>query len=591
LQGEASGKFEPLTVFVRCWLGRLLVALVLAASPLAAKAAALRIGQTLCHAVTTGQLPADKAFSCTGVPKDYQRSTLWLRADLSRLEPAHHDPILLIHHTRFERLVVLFRYADGATWQQQAARGDYGDHWRIGGQITFEAPPRDAALIGVTMGFTGLASHELLRIRILSGDAANRDLATAAVLAGGSITLLLIGGIYNLSLAIAVRRQFLAWHGLWAVCMVLWGLLWSQITLILLPSVAGTISSQTATLLSCLAVTSATLSVVTALKPTLPRWASRSVVTLGSIVGLIGIPASLATDGSVNMYGPVLGVFVLTDLAAVVLCLGWSWRRDDGEARDLARSWAMPMGILALTQVFDFNDALFGGGPQVAVLSASALQTVWLSITTTLRLSQMRVELDRARAARSALTELANRDPLTGLLNRRGFVDCLNQTFVDGNEAPLALLLMDVDLFKTVNDQFGHEAGDAVLCRIADCLRRLERELCIAGRMGGEEFVLAVSGLSSFALHQFAERVRDTIGRCDHGEVSQHRAVTVSIGVAEGSTRTSFQKLYGAADRALYEAKHGGRNRVIFHSGVLDPQLREELERDQFSFDWLKARG
>jgi diguanylate cyclase (GGDEF)-like protein len=289
--------------------------------------------------------------------------------------------------------------------------------------------------------------------------------------------------------------------------------------------------------------------------------------------------------------GALLNVLVLADLVAASLCIGWGWRRGSSEARDLARSWSVPMVVLALTQIFDFNDTLFGGGPQIAVLSASALQTVWLSITTTLRLSQMRVELDRARAAESALVELASRDPLTGLLNRRGFVDCLHQTFVDGNEAPLALLLMDVDLFKTVNDQFGHEAGDDVLCRIADCFRRLERELCIAGRMGGEEFVLAVSGLSSFALAQFAERVRETIGQCDHGEVSQHRAVTVSIGVAEGSTRTTFQKLYGAADRALYDAKRAGRNRVIFHAGTLDLQLREELERNQFSFRWPKARG
>jgi diguanylate cyclase (GGDEF)-like protein len=287
----------------------------------------------------------------------------------------------------------------------------------------------------------------------------------------------------------------------------------------------------------------------------------------------------------------LLNVLVLAELAAASLCIGWGWRRGSGEARDLARSWALPMAMLGLTQLFDFNATLFGGGPQIAVLSASALQTVWLSITTTLRLSQMRVELDQARAARSALAELANRDPLTGLLNRRGFVDYLHQTFVDGNEAPLALLLMDVDLFKGVNDQFGHEAGDAVLCRIADCLRRLERELSIAGRMGGEEFVLAVSGLSSVALAQFAERVRETIGQCDHGEVSQHRAVTVSIGVAEGSTRTTFQKLYGAADRALYDAKRGGRNRVIFHKGAIDLQLREELERDQFTFRWPKMRG
>jgi diguanylate cyclase (GGDEF)-like protein len=588
----ASGKFEPLIAFVRCWLGRLIVALVLAGLPLAAGATTLRIDKPLCHAVTAGEPPASAAaYSCNGAPTAYQQGTLWLHADLSQLDAARDAPVLLVHHSRFDRLIVLFHYADGMTDRQQVVRGDYGAHWRIGGQIAFEAPRRDAVPAGVTLGFEHLASHALLRIRILPRDGANRDLATAAVLAGGSITLLLIGGIYNLSLAIAVRRQFLAWHGVWAICMVLWGLFWSQIMLIALPGVAGTTVSQTCTLLACLAVTTATLSVVSALESTLPRWLRRTAAAIGIMVGLVGIPASLVTDKSLDTLGMLLNVLVLADLAAASLCIGWGWRRGSNEARDLARSWSVPMAMLAFTQIFDFNDTLFGGGAQIAVLSASALQTVWLSITTTLRLSQMRVELDQARAAESALAELASRDPLTGLLNRRGFVDCLHQTFIGGNDAPLALLLMDVDLFKGVNDQFGHEAGDAVLCRIADCLRRLEREVCIAGRMGGEEFVLAVSGLSSFALAQFAERVRDTIGRCDHGDVSKHRAVTVSIGVAEGSTRTSFQKLYGAADRALYEAKRAGRNRVMFHQGTLDLQLREELERDQLSFRWPKLRG
>src|SRR3546814_1801420 len=81
------------------------------------------------------------------------------------------------------------------------------------------------------------------------------------------------------------------------------------------------------------------------------------------------------------------------------------------------------MAVLAATQLFDMGTSLFGGGPQIAVLLASALQTVWLSIATTLHLSRFRAERDTARAAQAELRELAERDPLTGLLNRRGFVD------------------------------------------------------------------------------------------------------------------------------------------------------------------------
>jgi diguanylate cyclase (GGDEF)-like protein len=223
--------------------------------------------------------------------------------------------------------------------------------------------------------------------------------------------------------------------------------------------------------------------------------------------------------------------------------------------------------------------------PQLAVLLAASLQALWLSVTTSLRLLAMQAELDKAHAAGSALSELARRDPLTGLLNRRGFIDQLQRTF-RGRETALALLLIDVDLFKSINDQFGHETGDAVLCRIAEHLRGLEQDHIVCARMGGEEFVLAVSGFGSLELARFAERVRQDLAACDHGEVSRHRVVTASIGVAEGSNRTPFQKLYAAADRALYDAKRAGRNKVRFAAGPGDLALLEELERDQFSFAW-----
>ena len=577
--------------FVRRWLRGLIAALILACLPLAAGATTLKLGRPLCHAVTADMVaPADTAYSCVGDPPPYQDRTLWLRTDLTDEPAAHHDPVILVHQTRFERIILAFQYADGTTAVQQAARGDYGAHWRIGGQIAFAAPHRDAPLTGVTIGLNRLASTSLLRIRILSDTAANRDLAIAAILSGGSITLLLISGIYNLSLAIAVRRQFLAWHSLWAGCMVLWGLFWSQIALIAMPSLAGTSAAQTCTLLACLAVTMATISVATALEQSLPRWARRCLIGLGTSIAIVGTPASLVLGSSVDIYKSLLDILSLSDLAAVAVAIGWSWRQGNAEARDLAKSWALPMAMLALTQLFDFSAHLFGGGAQIAVLFASALQTIWLSITATLRFSTMRAELDQARAAESALAELASRDPLTGLFNRRGFVDCLQSTFAGANDAPLALLLMDVDHFKSINDQFGHETGDAVLVRIADQLRVFEREICIAGRMGGEEFVVAISGLTNFALAQFADRVRAGLAALDHKEVSKHRSVTVSIGVAEGSTRTRFQRLYSAADRALYDAKRAGRNKVVFSSGLGDVGS-QDMDRDQFSFPWTRKRA
>jgi diguanylate cyclase (GGDEF)-like protein len=353
--------------------------------------------------------------------------------------------------------------------------------------------------------------------------------------------------------------------------------------LLAFPAMAGTAASQTCTFLACLAIAAATISATAALRGVVPARVRRGVILLGLSIAALGVPAALVTGESIDWLATLLNMLVLGDLVAVASCIAWGWRNGSGEARDLAKSWGLPMAILALTQLFDFNTLLFGGGAQIAVLFASALQSIWLSIAVTRRLSGIRIELDAARAAESALAELARRDPLTGLLNRRGFVDCLGELF-SGRQEPLGLLLIDVDHFKAINDQYGHEIGDAVLCRIAEYFRGLEAESCLSGRMGGEEFVLATSGLAPSALAQFADRVREGVAACDHGKATRHRVVTVSIGVAEGSTKTQFQKLYAAADRALYDAKRSGRNKVVFYSE--EGLSREELERDQFAFAW-----
>src|SRR3546814_17814699 len=90
--------------------------------------------------------------------------------------------------------------------------------------------------------------------------------------------------------------------------------------------------------------------------------------------------------------GDVLGLLVLADLAAVALILGWAWRRHSPDARDVAMAWSVPMAALGLTQIVDVGGALWGGGAPVLVLFAATLQTLWLSIAKTRRLSRVRVE-------------------------------------------------------------------------------------------------------------------------------------------------------------------------------------------------------
>jgi diguanylate cyclase (GGDEF)-like protein len=557
----------------------------------AVRAEAIVIGRTGCYAVTP-QAVADAAvtqlrFACTGAPERYQRASLWVRADPAPITRQGDGFAILVHQTRFDRLTTFFLYRDGHVVRQDVRRGNYGDRWRVGAQVVFVAPAGADLPVGVVLRFDHLASVNLMRARMMPVSLAGRDMAIASALIGAALILLLVGAIYNFSLAAAVKRQYLAWHGAWAASVFVWGMLWSQFALIFVPGVAGTTASQLSTFLACTAVLVATLSAVTAFDPKIvPRWLRMMTLGFGVTQFLLGMPATFFNGAILDILGPLLSLTLVCDLIAVSASIAIAWRAGNAEARDLALAWAVPMLTLGITEYVDLGEALFGGGSQIAVLFACAFQTVWLSIAATLRLARLRIERDAARAAESEMGELANRDPLTGLLNRRGFIARTRIFF--GNPAnadvEFALLLIDVDHFKSINDTFGHETGDDVLCAIAARLKLWERELCLAGRLGGEEFVLAVSGLNAFALGQFADLIRVDLGACDHGEVSRHRRVTVSIGVARGHAATTFQRLYGMADRALYEAKHGGRDRIAFH-GVGEP-WREAFAQDQMAFEW-----
>jgi diguanylate cyclase (GGDEF)-like protein len=550
---------------------RLLVAVIgmTAAWAMPAHAETLRLDGSLCHAVTERQREdaslSSLRFACQGSPADYQQGSLWLRADLNRARIDRHNLVLLVQNSRFERLAVAFSYADGVVRWQQVRSGNFALHWRAGGQIDFEAPDRDAPLVAVTMRFDKVASHNLLHARLVTrGESGVRSAALAASI-GVALTLLLVGFVYNMSLAVAVRRQFLAWHGAWAACMLLWGAIWSQLPLIVVPAMAGTISAQICTFLACSAVALATMSVATSLGRTvLPHWARVTMLALGLAIFGLGIPLALVRSAAIEPLAAVVNVLILADLLVVACSLAWAWRRGSTAAHDFAGAWSVPMATLAFTQFVNVDTALWDGGAKLVVLFAAAWQTLWLSVAATRRLALLRIERDHARTAEAQAQELARRDPLTGLRNRRGFVEAIAPLLDQGRSEgrPVALLLIDIDRFKVINDAHGHEAGDLVLQTIAGRLERWESPMCAVARLGGEEFALMIAGLDGFTLARFCDSVLLELAACDHKHAIGTRAVTVSIGVAETHAARDFQQLYGLADEALYAAKREGRNRV-----------------------------
>jgi diguanylate cyclase (GGDEF)-like protein len=153
-------------------------------------------------------------------------------------------------------------------------------------------------------------------------------------------------------------------------------------------------------------------------------------------------------------------------------------------------------------------------------------------------------------------------DPLTGLLNRHALIPRFTEISHQARltRQPVCLLLCDVDTFKEINDRYGHDRGDAVLRDVAYELRKRLRSFELSYRLGGEEFLIVLPGVSHAEGHEIAERLRVAIERSHPTGIP----ITISLGLSAASGEdVVYESLFKAADLALYEAKRAGRNRVV----------------------------
>ncbi|SFP93247.1 sensor domain-containing diguanylate cyclase [Sphingomonas rubra] len=241
---------------------------------------------------------------------------------------------------------------------------------------------------------------------------------------------------------------------------------------------------------------------------------------------------------------------------------------------DRARVAAIVAKAIEKGEPFDFEARIVRtDGEQRHVLSRGQPEIAYDGTTTAMfgivqNISQ-RIEaeqaLEAARAAAEAAAahamQLADTDALTGLASRRRSLAQLDEAVAAaarGGE-PLALAIFDIDHFKSVNDRFGHPAGDAVLRRVARAASHAVRPTDLVGRLGGEEFVVVLPGANAATALTVAEALRRAIAASADG-VEAGPPVTASIGIATLVPGGSAASLLGEADRALYEAKNAGRN-------------------------------
>jgi len=192
------------------------------------------------------------------------------------------------------------------------------------------------------------------------------------------------------------------------------------------------------------------------------------------------------------------------------------------------------------------------------------------------RIARLKMQLNRKAERERELTEInslldsrsrdleirARTDPLTGAFNRQGLEEAMTLGLNEWRQAakPLSIVMLDIDHFKRINDNFGHATGDLVLSRIAALMQENIRPTDLFARWGGEEFVLLCRNTSLQSATLIAEKLRQLVADQSFGLAG---SVQASFGVATLGSNESLEEIFVRADTALYEAKHQGRNRVI----------------------------
>lgn len=243
----------------------------------------------------------------------------------------------------------------------------------------------------------------------------------------------------------------------------------------------------------------------------------------------------------------------------------------------IAQALLLTLAVIAVTQVTCY--AIWGGmdaGYDVSIVLAGVLIPLFTCFPISLYLLRQRNRmadlLARLEVVHGELKQRSSRDAMTGLLHRQAFFEKLNDT-AGGTGA---ILVIDVDHFKSVNDTYGHAGGDEALKCIAATLEKTAGSSATVARFGGEEFCAFVPLADEFEGLKLGEQIRRQVGGIEFSPNGARRRLTVSIGVARYRPGESVEQAISAADAALYEAKRAGRNRVV----CSPPQGQTEAGRD-----------
>ncbi|MEY4229739.1 MAG: hypothetical protein RLZZ362_588 [Actinomycetota bacterium] len=316
------------------------------------------------------------------------------------------------------------------------------------------------------------------------------------------------------------------------------------------------------------AIAHAGIGVLAGASPWVAGDGARDMLLLFTLISAVsGAVSAAACAGRRDIY--------VAFIAPIMVLTPWTlWASGDGLMRSVAvlfLVWGMSQAVLH--QKFSRS---------VRVL----LRLQFDSETVAARISRDREELSRAyellSVSNDRLAHLASHDPLTGLLNRRGTIEQIDLALgCASHDAPVAVLYLDLDRFKAVNDLLGHRGGDAFISTLTDRMVRTIDDDCFAGRIGGDEFVVVLPRHGTDEAERVAQQLVSGMAQPVHAE-GRSVPSSVSVGVAVAPQHgISTSDLLRNANTALFRAKHAGRNRVENFEPRMQVQLQTVLSQEQ----------
>ena len=505
---------------------------------------------------------ATAAWVCDSDLQTLQNPYTWLRFDGDALPHGQHYT-LVSDASAFGGMHYVAEFEDGQRRAADFTAADIARAWQP--QTRFAVPlygaqERLAALyVRIDNPLTVLNAGQLA---LQPSAPMEENRLRTMVLFGLFIGMMLLAGLYSAIIFGGLRNKFAIWHLVLALLFVTYTissgsmifLLWPEITL-----VQRTNLSYMSLSLAAASVMPFFFSFVSR-RHVLPLW-RRSMLVSGAILVLNAFTMPLLGHHIPFLIQPIYHLLFVPPLLVFMGAVASAWMRGSKPVRWIAAAWALPTAFAMERALRGMNLYLPKYEWDHGFYYALAYMAITMAFAVSWRVRDLRRDRDRAIAEGSELNRQALSDGLTGLPNRRSFEQ---RHWRDGD----FLAIVDVDLFKAVNDDFGHQTGDDVLRVIGRCLLTdtAQGSLIGAWRLGGEEFAVLVAAgeitTASITLNAVRSRISREIGN-DVREVT--RPVTLSMGMARIS-RGRIDAAYREADRALYRAKSSGRDRLSYES-------------------------